>query len=582
MTEPTRVPLETTARGQLRDRLAAIYQGRDELDLDRLAEELALLITARREVLPDLPARRWDASDVVLIGYADQLRSPDAPPLETLAEFCRREKWSELISAVHLLPFCPSSSDDGFSVVDYRAVDPAVGDWDHIAQLGSNFHLMFDLVLNHCSAQSAWFDGYRRGKAPYDQFFIEVDGDPDLSEVVRPRSLPLLTEFETSRGRRRVWTTFSADQVDLNYANPAVLMAMLDVLLEYVARGAQIIRLDAVAFLWKEFGTSCVHLRQTHAVVKLMRDVLRLAAPHVWLITETNVPHRENVSYFGAGDEAHLVYQFPLPPLLLDAFTQGDAQYLNRWIAQLESPPPGTTYFNFTASHDGVGVRPLEGLVPAERLDALVRAVLARGGMVSTRRQGDVDLPYELNITYLDALRPEGPQEDFALHARRFLATQAVMLGLQGVPAPYFLSLVGAQNDRAAADATGQPRRINRRKFVAEELRTTLQTEGTLSHAVYHGYRRMLRRRRQQPAFHPDAAQRVPEHDDQRLVALVRHAATDEQTVLVAANVSNEPLKIEPHRLAGTTIKQELLSGQELETDKEYSLLPGQAGWFST
>ncbi len=275
----------------------------------------------------------WDQRDVVLITYADQVRGTDESPLRAQQRFLLDQSLDQVIRCVHLLPFCPYTSDDGFSVVDYLAVDPASGTWDDIASLRGSFDLMFDLVLNHASQQHEWFQGYLRGDEEYADFFIDQDPTADLSQVVRPRSLPLLTEFESSSGTKHIWTTFSADQVDLNYANPRVMLAMLETLVEYARRGARIIRLDAIAFLWKEVGTSCLHLPQTHAAVKLMRRVLDRVAPGTLVLTETNVPHRENISYLGDGhDEAHMVYQFSLPPLLLDAIHSQDTSVMRAWL----------------------------------------------------------------------------------------------------------------------------------------------------------------------------------------------------------------------------------------------------------
>ena len=352
---------------------------------------------------------------------------------------------------------------------------PHTGSWEDVQRLGQHFDLMFDLVLNHVSQYSRWFQDYLVGQSPYDRFFIECDPSWELSRVTRPRSLPLLTKFSTSRGPRHLWTTFSPDQIDLNYGEPAVLLEMLSVLLEYVRRGARIIRLDAIAYLWKEVGTSCIHLPQTHEVVKLLRDVLQAVAPQTLLLTETNVPHRENVSYFGQGDEAHMVYQFSLPPLLLDAFAHQDARPISRWLSRLEPPPRDATYFNFTASHDGIGVRPLEGLVTDERWDQLLQHVERQGGRISQRvNQDGSHSAYELNITYLDALG-HPCYRDPADHARRFLASQAVMLGLQGIPGVYFHSLVGSPNDRQAVETTGHARRINRHKYLRSELDSCLK-----------------------------------------------------------------------------------------------------------
>lgn len=505
----------------------------------------------------------WDQSDVVLITYADQLRQAGKSPLAALSDWLEQTQLDELLSIVHLLPFCPYSSDDGFSVIDYLQVDPDSGTWDDIAALENQVDLMFDLVLNHISQHSEWFQKYLAGEEPYDRFFTEADPAADLTQVVRPRSLPLLTPVETSRGTKHVWTTFSADQIDLNYAEPEVLLRMLGILLEYAKRGARIVRLDAVAFLWKEVGTNCLHLPQTHEAVKLMRDVVQATFPRTLILTETNVPHRENVSYFGEvddatgkGDEAQMVYQFSLPPLLLDAFTSGDAVYLRKWLRELAPPPPGCTFFNFTASHDGIGVRPLEGLVPDDRFERMIDAVRVRGGVINTRRRPDgSDVPYELNITYVDALSPTPRDEptDEALHARRFLSSQAVMLGLAGMPAVYFHSLVGTQNDYAGVEQSGINRRINRHKYGREELDNHLAQAESLQQRIHSGYRQLLAIRRAQPAFHPEAKQQVLDVGDDRLLAFVRESASANQTILVVVNFANEPIEFDLPESLGKT-----------------------------
>ena len=318
----------------------------------------------------------WSERDTLLIAYADQVRTDGQNPLASLHQFLTTAGLQRVFRLLHLLPFYPASSDDGFSVIDYRQVDPDVGTWTDIESLGKDFDLMVDLVLNHASRHSAWFQNYLKGIEPYVRFFIEAGPADDLSRVVRPRASTLLTPVESSRGLRHVWTTFSDDQMDLNYAEPKVLEEMLDVLLSYICHGARIIRLDAVAYAWKSPGTTCIHLPQAHVLVKLLCDVVDELAPGTLLLTETNVPHAENVSYWGDSDEAHLIYNFSLPPLLLDALLTGDATFFNRWLANLTAPPPGTTYLNFTASHDGIGVRPVESLLPAERLEKLVEAVI--------------------------------------------------------------------------------------------------------------------------------------------------------------------------------------------------------------
>ncbi|TWT93380.1 Sucrose phosphorylase [Botrimarina colliarenosi] len=570
-------------------RLRRVYGDQADNALRALEAEFADLL---REPAPiDQPptapsAPRWDERDVVLITYADQLSTEggEPSPLVTLREWLVEQGLDDLLSTVHLLPFCPYSSDDGFSVIDYLAVDPASGTWEDIAALGEPFELMFDLVLNHISQQSEWYAAYKRGEPPYDQFFIEADPALDYSLVTRPRSLPLLTPVETSRGPRYVWTTFSADQIDLNYGDPALLARMLRILVEYARRGARIVRFDAVAFLWKRLGTTCLHLPETHELVKLMRDVLAALTPRTLVLTETNVPHAENVSYFGEvspttgeADEAHMVYQFSLPPLLLEAFLSGDATALRDWLTDLAPPPPGCTFFNFTASHDGVGVRPLEGLVSEERLAAMVEAVKQRGAIVNTRRKPDgSDAPYELCVAYFSALAPETPDDD--LHVRRFLSSQAVMLALRGMPAPYFQSLVGAPNDIAGAEASGIARRINRRKYERAEL-DGLLTPGTVQRRVFDGYRDLLAKRIAEPAFHPDAPQRVVDTGNPAVLAFERVSLDGERRLLVLCNVAaTDELADLPDPYRDAT---DLLAGVTMEGGATSSLTPGQTLWLA-
>ncbi len=558
---------------RIRPRLERLYGSRASECLDRV---LGLVDFHA----PELPAVKpgWDQRDVVLITYADQVRCRDAVPLRCLHRFLADAELEPLLNTIHLLPFFPYSSDDGFSVIDYRQVDPAVGNWTDVASLGKRYELMFDLVLNHVSRHSNWFERYRRGEEPYTRYFVEAEPNADLSAVVRPRSLPLLTPVETSRGTRHVWTTFSDDQIDLNFAEPAVLVEMLDVLLFYLRHGARIVRLDAIAYLGKRLGTPCIHLPETHEVVKLMRDLIDELAPGVLLLTETNVPHEENYSYFGAGDEAHIVYQFALAPLLMEALLAGDATLLARWLGGLADPPSGCTTLNFTASHDGVGVRPLEGLMPPDRLDRFLAAVKARGGRVSTKRNADgTNSPYELNITYFSALAdPEHP--DPRRQAARFLAGQAVMLALRGIPAVYFHSLVGTPNDVEGVRRTGRARSINRWKFIREQLDAVL-APGAAQAQVLAGYRTLLATRIAQPAFHPDADQSVAHLADPALLGFVRTSPDGRQRVLVLLNAGSQPRSIEVARIAGARPRRNLLDPAAPPADP-FLLGPHQAAWL--
>lgn len=480
------------------------------------------------------PATPWSEKDIILITYGDSIQQGGEKPLTTLKIFLDKFL-NNSISHVHILPFFPYSSDDGFSVIDYYQVDPNLGDWENIASLTENYELMADLVINHISQHSKWFQNYLKGLDPGADYFIESDPEQDLSLVVRPRSLPLLTPAQTNEGLKHVWTTFSADQIDLNFRSPALLLEMMKVYLFYLKQEAQIIRLDAIAFLWKEPGTSCLHLPQTHEVVKLMRDMIEYIDPAIILITETNVPNKENLSYFGKGDEASMVYQFSLPPLLLHALYTSDTSYLTKWAATLSDIPKGCTFFNFTASHDGIGVRPLEGLLPAEEISELAEAMKSFGGRINTKRNSDgTDSPYEMNITYLDALKYTRKGND-SLQFDRFICSQTLMMSFKGIPAFYVHSLLGTHNFQQGVADTGMARSINRRKWNTEDLFPLLENQSEHQRTL-EALSGRIEIRKSIPEFHPDSPQLVLKNTGPLFVMF----RGEEREFLVLANFSRE------------------------------------------
>lgn len=519
-------------------RLRRIY-GDAAVDLTKRFQH----IIGRYGVGEDVPPHRayWDENDVILITYADSVREEGMPPLAALRRFCV-EHLKERISTVHILPFYPWTSDDGFSVVDYRAVAPEYGKWKHVEALGNDFSLMFDLVLNHCSRESRWFKDFVTGIAPGCQYFLPTNPELDLSRVVRPRPWPLLTRTATRDGDVWVWTTFSEDQIDINWRNPDVLFEFIDIIFHYLAKGCRVFRMDAVAFLWKEVGTDCLHRPETHEVVKLLREVVNLVCPDAVILTETNVPHEENMSYFGDGDEAHMVYNFSLPPLLLHGLLNEDSTVMTLWAAGLPDLAYGQTFLNFTASHDGIGVRPLQGLVSTDEIDLLANAVRKKGGRVSTKRNSDGSAsPYELNITWWSAMADKGEDE---VSEERFLCSQAVMLAFRGIPAIYFHSLVATPNDLSGMQASGENRTINRRKYDRKELDGLLLSEGETPARVFGRYLEWLKRRRNHPAFHPDAPMRVLE-TAANVFAFWRGSEEVGEEVLCIFNFSREAVAVQ-------------------------------------
>ena len=555
ITQPSNLVLPQQVE-QLLDHLIFLY-GAERAPT--LLERLRAILMGFRQRNPQLPTpeecpppqERLTERDAILITYGDQVTERGQPPLQTLAEVLEKHVRGT-VTGVHILPFFPYSSDDGFSIIDYTAVNPDFGAWTDVERLGRHFRLMFDAVINHVSAQSRWFLEFLKGNPEFADYFIVVEEGADLSQVVRPRALPLLTRVQTASGEqppprggdrggsRLVWTTFSTDQIDPDYANPDVLFEIIKILLLYVEKGAEIIRLDAIAYLWKKIGTTCIHLEETHWVVKLFRAVFDAVAPHVIIVTETNVPHEENVSYFGDGtDEAQMVYQFSLPPLVLHAFLSGDASYLSKWAADLSTPSGSATFFNFLASHDGVGVRPAEGILSPAEVQELVERTLAHGGFVSYKTNPDGSQSvYELNISYFDALSDPGGSEPLDLQARRFLASQAIMLSLAGVPGIYVHSLFGSRSYPAGVEQTGRYRSINRAKFRRGELEQELADPSSLRHKVFYPYLHFIRTRAAHPAFHPNGAQQVLS-GNKSLFTLVRTSPDGDEKVLCIHNVSD-------------------------------------------
>lgn len=507
------------------DKVEAAYQA-----LQELMDEFR----AKFEAPPDRPL--FSERDITLITYGDSIRQDGISPLSALNRFLK-ERVGNTVSAVHILPFFPYTSDDGFSVVDFEQVDPNVGTWDDVTAIAEHYEVMVDLVLNHMSSQNEWFKAFLAGNPDFDDIAITMPPDADLSSVTRPRVSPLLTPYQTANGDTvHVWTTFSADQVDLNFASPNTLLRILKVLLLYVEHGARIIRLDAVAYLWKQVGTTSIHLEETHRVIQLMRLVLNEVAPQTIVITETNVPHAENISYFGDGtNEAQMVYNFTLPPLLLYSMLTQNTQQLCNWINSLSTPSDKTTFFNFAASHDGIGVRPLEGILDNSALEMLTNKVEQRGGQVSYRNNSNGSRSaYELNITYVDAVTdPDLPMD---LQVKQFVLSQAVAMALAGVPAIYIHSLLGSHNYQEGVEKLGYNRAINRAKLNLDDINVALDDPTSFRSQVFQKLSQLLKLRVQQSAFHPNAAQVAVDLQNDHVLGILREGIDREQRLLALHN----------------------------------------------
>ncbi|MFT7004244.1 MAG: glycosidase [Sulfurimonas sp.] len=515
--------------------------------------------------------------DTILITYGDQVQCVNEAPLDVLKNFLDNHL-KGVINSVHILPFYPYSSDDGFSVINYSEVDPKLGSWREVEEISTNYRLMVDGVINHISQYSDWFKAYLSRDEEYKNYFLDIDPVADLSMVVRPRATPLLSEFTDIDGRiHNIWTTFSRDQVDLNYSNYKVLLAVLDALFYYVEKGSTFIRMDAIAFIWKELGTSCAHLPQTHELIQLMREVLHEVAPEVIIITETNVPHDENISYFGSGgDEAQMVYNFALPPLLAHSVLQENTQKLTSWAQTLTLPSDKVCFFNFTASHDGCGLRPVSGILSDEEIKELVENTKRHGGLVSYRNTPEGEKPYEINCSYTDILN--SPLETNHIRIKKMLLTQAVVLAMPGVPGIYFHSLVGSRNYFDGVKLTGINRSINREKFNYNYLVEKLTTDGNSEKIIFASYKRLISIRTHEKAFNPFGKfEFLNLHE--KLFSLMQYSVDGEESILVLNNFSSSTVSVDLPQTINYPL-EDVLSDETIKSPTKLELQPYQVLWL--
>lgn len=535
------------------------------------------------------PKHLFSEKDMIMITYGDMIVDGGGTPLAMLAKAC--DEYLLAPDILHILPFFPYSSDRGFSVVDFKRVDPRLGTWEDIHHLAGTYRLMFDGVLNHLSAHSDAFHQFLDGDPELQDFFIAYESPDELtpdqrSKIFRPRVSDILTPFMTINGIRYLWTTFSPDQIDLNYRNPRVLLSVVQALLFYIRQGADLLRLDAVTYIWAEPGTECIHLAQTHEIVKLLRTVVEAAAPGVALVTETNVPHADNVSYFGNGyDEAHMVYNFALPPLVLHAIYRQDAGRLAAWAADLEPPSGATAFFNILDTHDGIGLMGVKQLLPSEEIDFIVQSAQANGALVSMKTmEGGGEEPYEINGTWWSVMNPNGGEEH-TLQLDRYLASRAVALALKGVPGVYMHGALGTSSDLETYQRTGHNRDVNRGTVdlavLEAEAGDPFSRLGRLGPRLSH----LQVTRVSQKAFHPQGLQKVLKAPRQ-VLALLRVSPDGDQRLLSLINLSADKVAFSlepPAEAGGAGTWRDLVQPGNVQEENgvlELELRPYQVMWL--
>jgi len=519
---------------------------------------------------------------LLLISYGDNLKNKNEVPLKTLKNFFEKNL-KNCFEILHILPFYPSSSDGGFSVTDHKNVNKDLGTWHDIRSLSNHASIMADLILNHSSIKGKWFNSFIKEKEDYKNFFFTIDDNFDFSKVIRPRDHKLIQIYNYKKKNNKLWCTFSHDQIDLNFKDPLVLIEFIEIVLLLLSKGVTTFRLDAVAFIWKKNGTSCVNLPETHEIVKLLRLIVNYINPHALIVTETNLPRKENLSYFGNNDEANWIYNFPLPPLILYTFLFEDSSKISGWSKSMPPAKINNAYLNFIASHDGIGMRPAEGILDNIILDKLFKRVKKNGGKFSFRKVETKNKVYEVNITLFDALKRTDFDKDGIFAVERYIAAHSILLALEGVPAIYFNSLFGTSNDQNAFIKTGIKRNINRFKWDLSDLNKKLKNKNSLENVIYSKIINIISLRQKQIAFHPNATQYTLTLGN-KLFGVWRQSIDRSQNIFAITNISSvvRELKLSKINLFENQLWFDLLKPDEsLNNLKILKLKPFQTVWIS-
>ena len=518
--------------------LRAVYKhSLNQKDIDHLTDQIIQIIKKFNQNNSKKKLTISEKTSLVIC-YGDNINSNQKSSIQVFQNFFKKNL-NKYFNAIHFLPFYPSSSDSGFAVKDHYKIEKRIGSWSDIKKISKSSHVMADIVINHSSARGLWFKNFLKKKRPGKDYFLTVNSKFNTTKVVRPRDHKLLKKIDIFRKSDYLWRTFSADQIDLDFKNPSVLLRFIKIMVHLVSNGVTIFRLDAIAYLWKKNGTNCINLKQTHEIVKLLRLISNLLNVETIIITETNLPEKENLSYFGKNDEANWIYNFSLPPLLIHAFLFENSSYLNKWSKKLPNAKFQNSYLNFIASHDGIGMRPTEGILNEKSLNNFLKRLKKNGSKFSYRKiQNKSKKVYEANITVFDALKKSDADPNGKFFLERYIAAHAIMISFEGVPAIYFNSLFGKSNDEAKYVITGNNRDINRYKWSYENITKKLNNKNSKQSIFYQNLGKLLEIKRKQKAFHPNA-QRLNINLGSKLFCFKRTSLDKKQTIISITNCSS-------------------------------------------
>ncbi len=537
--------LSQQSKKDIKRKLNFIYKStKSKKELKIYADEIFQVINKYNKLGKKVKKLRVSEKTLALICYGDSLLNGNKEKTIKIFKKFFKKKLDKFFEIIHFLPFYPSSSDSGFAVKDHYQVDKKLGNWSEIYKQSKRTNIMADIVINHASSKGLWFKNFLANKSPGKDYFLTVGKKFDISKVIRPRENKLLKRISIFKKNNLLWRTFSNDQIDLNFKNPKVLLRFIKIIINLANNGVTIFRLDAIAYLWKKSGSNCVNLKETHEIIRLFRIVCNSLKSKPIIITETNLPEKENLSYFGVkNNESHWIYNFSLPPLLIHSFLFEDSTYLNKWSKNLPMTRIGNNYLNFIASHDGIGMRPAEGYLNKYNLSKFFKRLKKNGGQFSYRKVlGSSKKVYEANITLFNAFQKTDYDKKGRYFLERYTSAHAIMIAFEGIPAIYFNSLFGTSNDEYKYIISGNKRDLNRYKWNKNRLENLLKNKSSKQSVFYQRIVNLILIKRQNKAFHPNA-KRESLYMGKKIFCFKRTSLDKKQVIFNITNLSSKNQK---------------------------------------
>jgi amylosucrase len=513
------------------------------------------------------------------------------------------------LTYLHLMPLFKApegENDGGYAVSSYREVDPKLGTMAELSELARELRtqgvsLTVDFVFNHTSNEHEWARRAQAGDEEYEGFYwifpdrtIPDAYERDLREIF-PDARPGSFTYRPDMGKW-VWTTFYSFQWDLNYSNPAVFRAMLEEMLLLANAGVEVLRLDAVAFIWKQLGTNCENLPEAHMIIQAYNALARIAAPALLFKSEAIV-HPDEVARYISPQECQLSYNPLLMALLWESLATREVRLLRESMAERFRIPDGCAWINYVRVHDDIGWTfddaaawrlGINGYDHRRFLNAFYTGKFpgsfARGlPFQENPRTGDARISGTCaSLAGLEkALREEGP-EQVELAVRRILLIHSVILSIGGIPLIYLGDEVGTPNDYRYRDA---PAKASDSRWVhrpfADWHRVARRCEpGTVEHRIYSALSRMIELRKSTPAL-ADGYMQVIDTGNGHVFGYTRQGG--QGRVLVLSSFSDREQKVTANTVRANGLSYtflDLVSGEKVELAEELTLAPYQHVWL--